>query len=128
MSRAPLDAEQLAVRDLARQAAPIDRMARTLVAGYSIGVPCPGCDGTGRIACKDSRHVAWTSRGNYLHDCNERECDACKERRHTVFLASVEAQRIRGEELDEHGWPLRRTICERVVTANMPRPPGRSRS
>jgi hypothetical protein len=92
-------AEDAAVRDLARQADPLDMMARLMVAGYKITPNCEDCGGTGKIECTDAFHVSWPT----SHKCTKRDCGKCEARRYNLLRASIEAQCILYEEYDSHG-------------------------
>lgn len=117
MSRLPLDDEAIAVRDLAAQADPHDMMARLMVLGYAIGVPCADCGGTGTIACRHPRHTT-VDVAYQTHTCLERTCPTCSLGRQNVLLASIEADRIRHEEFDLKGNRLPKPRREPATAAH----------
>lgn len=92
-----LDEDQKAVRDLARQADPLDVLARVIARGFRVLWPCTKCGGTGTVRCSRSDHG---HRSVAAHPCDERACDdaRCAAMRQSLLMASVEAHRIRHEE------------------------------
>lgn len=74
----------------------MDMAAHLIRRGFKVSWPCEKCGGTGTIPCPDPEH----GKRSLLHVCKQRGCDdsRCETQRRFLYLASVEAERLRREE------------------------------